>query len=1064
MTIWTDLQSALESAKRPIEDGLAHAPEATRSLQRALLDLLARPTAPPADVELYGAMLALFGPRPNYKHPTRVIEVARLAATFGGAFVVDVALASRAWSHRSAGSIGIYTQELSWIEPASPPEVDHDTWLALREVLREDPTLRDAAAACACERLGESGRGTTTHWALAAALPFAEDLLTHDDLQFALRCDEYPGQLFDVAVLRDSSRRIAPMETGWGFDGLPSVAELAALGGLRALAALRGHVLGFVHDPAAHDYEPYGADGTPNAPLELTSATDHVARIGGVDAFRILAEAAHRETEVLPVVLAVAERDPDSLCEALDSLLAARLPKLDRHRDSMVRRPLLAALKTMLEDDTGPEADVLPTDLASPPWSPATKSKQSTAKQPKSAAKKTKKVAPELRSVPHEERLDWGKRDPATLFHVDTKHDEAEILKRISEEAQWFFLFQTSWLNDETALKLLRETPTTRWYGQVDDVEAIFARFGLPALELVLPYVKRQPDRFVALLPVDSPRVAALAGHLFATSKKVGDVAGQWLEKHPRAAAIGLVAALAEAKGKDATSFARALEHVRARAPKVVDEVVAASGAEELAEAASASTKAAPKKAPKLPSFVRIERLVRPRLRDGRVLPRDATRTLVELLALSDRKAPHPSLARIAEACDPASLDRFAWSLFVPWLAAGGPPKHGFGLDVMGLFGTPATLRILGERAREWAPGGLPQRAQAAVDVLALAPGMAGLAAIHRLTQVQSRALAKHAQKVLTARAKQLGLTQEDLVDRLVPDLGLDADGSASFDYGQRTFTMIVGDDLAPAIVDAQGKRLADLPKPRTDEEELGREALARWKELKKNVKRVLREQAPRLERTLAQGRRFSSDHFEASFSRHPLLQHLAQRLVWCAYDGDSRVTTFGVTPDEYLDLDDRPITLEPRFTIGLLHPIEASDDELRCWGDRLTDHRIVQPFAQLSRPVHRLTEGERASSTLARFQGRVVPTGKVLGLDRRGWRRDASEQGGRVYFWQKELGELVATLPLDPGIYLGAPLDEPEQTLGPVALMQGESAVAWSDLSPLQASELVADLGELVG
>ncbi len=698
----------------------------------------------------------------------------------------------------------------------------------------------------------------------------------------------------------------------------------------------------------------------------------------------------------------------------------------------------------MLASDDAPDSDTLPDDLARPPWSAAKKPAKAPAK------KKGAPIAP--REVPHEERLDWGKRDPATLFELEVDEDEAATLKWIdADEDETFFLFQVMRVKDETALRVLRQTPPTRWYGQTDDLEAILARFGLPVLDLLLPYVKRQPDRFSALLPVDSPRVAPLAGHLFATSKKVGDDAGKWLTKHPRAAAIGLVAALATVKGKDAASYARALEHVRASAPKVVEEVLAAAGAETLGAAASASTQAAPKKAPKLPSFVSFSWLVRTRLRDGRALPTEATRTLVELLALYDRKAPHPALARVADACDAASLDRFAWSLFILWLAAGGPAKHGFGLDVLGLFGAPATLRALGERAREWAPGGLPQRAQAAVDVLALAPGVAGLTAIHRLTQAPSRALAKHAQKVLTARAKQLGLTKEDLVDRLVPDLGLDPDGSTRFDYGQRAFAMVVGDDLAPVIVDAQGKRMADLPKPRADEEALGQEALARWKALKKDVKRVLREQSPRLERALADGRRFSVEHFESSFSRHPLLQHLAQRLVWCAYDGDTRVATFGVTPDEYLELDDRPLTLDARLSIGLLHPLETTADELQRWGDRLADHRVVQPFPQLSRPHHRLTDEERASPRLTRFAGREVPTGKILGLDRRGWRRDASEQGGRVYASQKELGDdLIAVLPLDPGVYLGAPLEDPSQRLGPLALRSESASHRWADLSPL--------------
>ncbi len=54
--------------------------------------------------------------------------------------------------------------------------------------------------------------------------------------------------------------------------------------------------------------------------------------------------------------------------------------------------------------------------------------------------------------------------------------------------------------------------------------------------------------------------------------------------------------------------------------------------------------------------------------------------------------------------------------------------------------------------------------------------------------------------------------------------------------------------------------------------------------------------------------------------------------------------------------------------------------------------------------------------------------------------------------------------LPLDPGVYLGSPLDEPRQTLGPVSLTNEDIPKFWGDLSHLQASELLADLDDLTG
>ena len=47
----------------------------------------------------------------------------------------------------------------------------------------------------------------------------------------------------------------------------------------------------------------------------------------------------------------------------------------------------------------------------------------------------------------------------------------------------------------------------------------------------------------------------------------------------------------------------------------------------------------------------------------------------------------------------------------------------------------------------------------------------------------------------------------EQLADRLVPDFGLDADGSLGLDYGPRRFTVGFDEPLKPYVVDEDGKR-----------------------------------------------------------------------------------------------------------------------------------------------------------------------------------------------------------------------------------------------------------------
>ena len=77
------------------------------------------------------------------------------------------------------------------------------------------------------------------------------------------------------------------------------------------------------------------------------------------------------------------------------------------------------------------------------------------------------------------------------------------------------------------------------------------------------------------------------------------------------------------------------------------------------------------------------------------------------------------------------------------------------------------------------------------------------------------------------------------------------------------------------------------------------------------------------------------------------------------------------------------------------------------CWPTKLSSaHRppgkarpieLLQPFVQLGRDTHRLSEVERAGSPSARWLHHKVPTGKVMGLTSRGWQRGAAQDGGWV-------------------------------------------------------------------
>ena len=60
--------------------------------------------------------------------------------------------------------------------------------------------------------------------------------------------------------------------------------------------------------------------------------------------------------------------------------------------------------------------------------------------------------------------------------------------------------------------------------------------------------------------------------------------------------------------------------------------------------------------------------------------------------------------------------------------------------------------------------------------------------------------------------AKELGISKEELSDRIVPDLGFDAESKRTFNYGERSFVVYLTPSLELEIYDDGGKKIKNMP------------------------------------------------------------------------------------------------------------------------------------------------------------------------------------------------------------------------------------------------------------
>ncbi|MEW2175893.1 DUF4132 domain-containing protein [Streptomyces sp. NPDC005406] len=720
-------------------------------------------------------------------------------------------------------------------------------------------------------------------------------------------------------------------------------------------------------------------------------------------------------------------------------------------------------------------AEALPAVLTAPPWTrQRSRTKPTVVTVPTAAAEPVVEWLPGERDqwaastswyTRRQDKGDWESAVAALRYRLDAPN----------LQPAWVYVHGP----EELVTPLLATwDPTDLWDGS-DTLKPIAARFGLAALPLLLRAVPRQPSSLAPLLlPFVDRSVARHMADWAVRLKSTAATARSWFQRHGARAARLLVPDAVGRAGVARRAAEAALIQIAAlHGDDIVLRAAEAYGAQAADAVAGLLTadpleRALPAAMPALPRWADPALLPQIAVTSGGALPQAAVRHVLTMLAMSGPGEPYPGLAEVTRTAEGASLAEFAWALFEQWRLASLPAKESWALNALGRLGDDETVRRLTPVIRSWPGEGAHHRAVEGLDVLAAIGSDVALLHLHGISQrVKFKALKVRAGEKIAEVAAGLGLTGEQLSDRLVPDFGLAADGSTVVDYGTRTFTVGFDEQLRPYVRDSDGKRRKDLPKPGArDDAELASAERKRFMALKKDVRTVASDQVRRLEAAMVAGRAWTAREFGELFVGHPLLWHLVRRLVWLS-ETDGNTTAFRVAADRtFADADDETFVLSGEATVRLAHPLHLGE-QLTAWSEVFADHEILQPFPQLGRAVFTPTEEEAGTNRLTRFEGLKVPTGKVLGLERRGWQRGVPQDAGVERWISKRLGaDCYLVIALDTGIAVGVVDMFPDQTLETVWLDTRPDdyrpsrgyAQRFGELDAVTVSELLADLAGL--
>ncbi len=300
----------------------------------------------------------------------------------------------------------------------------------------------------------------------------------------------------------------------------------------------------------------------------------------------------------------------------------------------------------------------------------------------------------------------------------------------------------------------------------------------------------------------------------------------------------------------------------------------------------------------------------------------------------------------------------------------------------------------------------------------------------------RNKMVRRKALEALGNAAALMGISKDELEDKIIPDLNFSDDMSRTFDYGTRQFKVYIGKDLKPEIT-CSGKKLKTFPKPgENDDQILSKKSYAEYKKMNDTIKSIVKTQKKRLENCLLTARVWTKQSFDEMFLKNPVMHCFAEGLIWGMYENGRLVSSFRYLDDgSFTDSGDEPVTISENSLIGIVHPIELSEEEINAWKEQLNDYEITQPFPQLERRVFRLSDFSSDESEITVFEKspELNPLYFCSAMEGKGFAKGCAGDAAYVYDFEQTIS------------YFGNQKNENVRSIKAVLLTSGFCAVDFS-------------------
>ena len=347
---------------------------------------------------------------------------------------------------------------------------------------------------------------------------------------------------------------------------------------------------------------------------------------------------------------------------------------------------------------------------------------------------------------------------------------------------------------------------------------------------------------------------------------------------------------------------------------------------------------------------------------------------------------------KIAEFFDIDSFRNALDNIYTNWLNNKADTKLKNILIPYCIFQPEDKLLKLKTQIEEWALNSRGALAAHAVYAIALNASKFALVLVDTMSvKIKNNQVKNAAKDALKKTAKALEISEDELIDKIIPDLDFDKKGMRELHYGgeaNRLFKLQIKNDFTIEVTDSNNKVLKSLPAPNSkDDKETADASKKELTLIKKNMKMITSNQMTRLNKVLLNGRKWSYKTFTELFVENPIMNIFALKLIWGVYDEKNNlIESFRYMEDgSFNTFDEEEYIFEDSFknkkNITLVHPIELDEEQLSKWKTQLSDYEISQPINQLDLLFEEVKEEHIKNNKIIFFEDQEITAGEIMSM-----------------------------------------------------------------------------------